>query len=258
MQDGKALQMGTSHMISQSFAHAFGMKYQDRNGGESYPYLTSWGVTTRLIGALIMTHGDQKGLILPPKVAPIQIIIIPIFNKNMPHHEVTAAAIAIQEKLAKSLRVKIDADTSTTPGAKFYTWELKGVPLRLEVGPRDIAQQTAVVTNRVTGLKQTIAWQDLEKSVAVILDTIQVDLLERARARRATQWHKRAKLAEFGQDLKEKGGFYQTGWCRSLACEAKLKEHQATTRCIIEDALFPTCFNCDLASPSDIIIAKAY
>jgi prolyl-tRNA synthetase len=258
MQDGKALQMGTSHMISQGFAHAFGMKYQDRNGGESYPYLTSWGATTRLIGALIMTHGDQKGLIMPPRIAPIQIVIIPIYNKNMPNQEVEGAALQLKDTVHKKFRVKLDADTHTTPGAKFYTWELKGVPLRIEVGPRDIAQQVAVLTNRVTGVKQTVAWQDLEKTVETTLADIQKMLFERARDRRASQWHKRAKLVEFAEDLKNKGGFYQTGWCRSRECEAKLKEYQATTRCIIEEKQFLTCFNCDLESPSDVMVAKSY
>lgn len=258
MQDGKALQMGTSHMISQNFARAFGMKYQDRNGGESYPYLTSWGATTRLIGALIMTHGDQKGLIMPPRIAPIQVVIIPIYNKTMPNQEVESAALQIKDVLHKRFRVKLDAESHTKPGAKFYKWELKGVPLRLEIGPRDIAQQVAVVTNRVTGIKTTVAWQDLPQTLEKTLEEIQALLFERARTRRANQWHKRAKLSDFAEDLKDKGGFYQTGWCRSPLCEAKLKEYQATTRCIIEEKQFLNCFNCDLESPSDVMVAKSY
>ncbi|MBY0110166.1 MAG: proline--tRNA ligase [Candidatus Babeliaceae bacterium] len=258
MQDGKALQMGTSHMISQQFAHAFGIKYQDRNGGEAYPYLTSWGATTRLIGALIMTHGDQKGLIMPPRVAPIQIIIIPIFNKNMPSDQIEKAALAIQGTLGNEFRVTIDADTHTTPGSKFYKWELKGVPLRIEIGPRDIIQQSVVITNRLTGEKQTVTWQDLLEVIEKELQSIQTMLFERARARRARQWHKVAKLIDFADDLKNKGGFYQTGWCRSPICEAALKEYQATTRCLIEEKQFLHCFNCDLESPSDVMVAKSY
>lgn len=258
MQDGKALQMGTSHMISQQFAHAFNMKYQDRTGKEAYPYLTSWGATTRLIGALIMTHGDQKGLIMPPRVAPIQVIIIPIYHKSMPNEEVDAAAFAIKEKLEKNYRVKIDNDTHITPGSKFYKWELKGVPLRLEVGPRDIQQQVAVITSRFDGAKQTVAWQDLENTIQSMLQEIQSSLFARARERRAAQWHKRAKLSEFSHDLETKGGFYQTGWCRSLLCEEQLKQYKATTRCLIEERQFLNCFYCDQESPSDVIIAKAY
>lgn len=258
MQDGKALQMGTSHMISQQFAHAFGMKFQDRNGGESYPFLTSWGATTRLIGALIMTHGDQKGLIMPPRIAPIQLIIVPIYNKNMPVEEINAAAFLIKSSLSQNLRIKVDTDTQKTPGAKFYEWELKGVPLRLEIGPRDIQQQVVVLTNRFNGVKQTVSWQDLAATVESTLAEIQKMMFDRAFERRATQWHKRAKLKDFASELEENGGFYQTGWCRNRACEALLKEYKATTRCIIEAREFTTCFNCDLESPSDVMVAKSY
>ncbi len=258
MQDGKALQMGTSHMISQQFAHAFGMKYQDRTGGESYPYLTSWGATTRLIGAVIMTHGDQKGLIMPPRVAPVQVIIVPIYNKSMPNADVDTAIASLKKQLDAQLRVKIDSDTQSTPGAKFYKWELKGVPVRLEIGPRDIQQQTVIMSNRVTGEKQTVAWQDLDRVLQETLASIQALLFDRAYARRATQWHKCAKLTAFAHDLETKGGFYQTGWCRKRECEAKLKEYKATTRCLIEERQFPVCFNCDADSPSDVIIARSY
>lgn len=256
MQDGKALQMGTSHVISQQFAHAFEMKYQDRNGQIAFPFLTSWGATTRLIGALIMTHGDQKGLIMPPKVAPIQAVIIPIYNKNMPNTQVDEAAYRVRDTLTG--RIHVDNDAQKTPGAKFYHWELRGVPLRIEIGPRDINEQVVVMTNRVTGAKTTVKWDDLAKTVAETLAEIQRTLFTRAQERRTSQWHKRAKLTEFTKDLEDKGGFYQTGWCRSALCEAKLKEHKASTRCVLEDHEFTHCFNCNLESPSDVIVAKAY
>ncbi len=259
MQDGKALQMGTSHIISQQFAHAFEIKFQNRQGTESYPFLTSWGATTRLIGALIMTHGDEKGLIIPPKIAPCQIIIIPIFHKSMANHEILAAAEKVEDLLKESgLRIKIDRDSESSPGAKFYQWELKGVPLRLEIGPRDINEAVVIFTNRITGAKKKVAWGDLKDFAHEELDTIQKMLFDRALKKRAEKWHKREKLTDFAKDLEEKGGFYQTGWCQSRECEAILKEHKASTRCLIEEKTFDTCFNCNAPSVTDVIVARAY
>lgn len=256
MQDGKALQMGTSHRISQSFARAFNMVFQDRNGQQAYPYLTSWAVTTRLIGAVVMTHGDQKGLVLPPKIAPIQVIIIPIYKVGTDANVIKDAVQHIQT-LLKDVRTQVD-DTEQTPGAKFYHWELKGVPLRLEIGPRDIAKEQVVVADRITGEKQIIPYSELTTRVHTMLDTMQTTLLERARERQRAQWHKAAKLTDFVQQLEEHNGLYQTGWCREAACEAVLKQHKATTRCLIEETTFKTCFNCDKASKGDVLIAKAY
>ncbi|MFI5332817.1 MAG: proline--tRNA ligase [Candidatus Babeliales bacterium] len=257
MQDGKALQMGTSHIISQTFAHAFDMKFQDREGNLAYPFLTSWAVTTRLLGAVIMTHGDAKGLVLPPQVAPIQVVIIPIFGKNDDRNAVMDAVAKIQKDLG-ALRVYVDADDQKTPGAKFYHWELKGVPLRIEIGTRDLAQQQAMVADRIGLGKKAVALNELATYVPTLLETIQRTLLERARERRDSMWHRRAKLAEFASDLVEHNGFYQTGWCRNPACEALLKQYQATTRCLLEERTFETCFNCDQKSQGDVLIAKAY
>ena len=258
MQDGKALQMGTSHVISQQFAHAFGMQYQDRNGGQSSPFLTSWGVTTRLIGALVMTHGDQKGLIIPPKIAPYQLVIIPIYHASMENSAVEKAAYMIKNELSKKFRVNLDVNNHKTPGAKFYEWELKGVPLRVEIGPRDINNQSVVMTDRVEGKKETVSWDNLTAAVEARLNAIQDLLFKRALDRRTAQWHKVGKLTEFAAQLEREGGFYQTGWCRSAGCERMLKEYKATTRCVVEEREFLTCFNCDLESPSDILVAKSY
>lgn len=256
MQDGRALQMGTSHLISQSFAKAFNMQFQDREGNLAYPFLTSWAVTTRLIGAVVMVHGDQKGLVLPPPIAPIQVVIIPIFKKGQ-EQEVLDAAHKIKNAL-KDVRVHIDADDQKTPGAKFYQWELKGVPLRIEVGPRDLAQNQAVVTKRVDGQKITVALDQIEKQIPTLLEQIQKQMFEVATQKRKALWHKAAKLSEFGPILDQNNGIYQTGWCRDRVCEDKLREYKASTRCLLEEKSFSACFNCDKQSVSDVIVAKSY
>lgn len=258
MQDGKALQMGTSHMISQSFAKAFNMTFQDREGKVAYPYLTSWGATTRLIGAVVMMHGDQKGLVLPPRIAPIQVVIVPIFKAGSDAQAIYQAAQAIADNLT-DVRVHIDADDTKTPGAKFYTWELKGVPIRLEIGPRDLERQQAVIVDRLGMGKELVPFDRVNLYIHDLLERIQRELFERARARLASMWHREAKLATFGPRMQEHNGVYQTGWCRDVACEQLLKQYQATTRCLLEDEhLFATCFSCDKQSVSDVLVARAY
>jgi prolyl-tRNA synthetase len=249
--------MGTSHMISQSFAKAFNMVFQDREGKQAHPYLTSWGATTRLIGAVVMMHGDEKGLVLPPNIAPIQVVIVPIFKKGVDNQVIIQAAERIAAAL-KDVRVHIDADDTKTPGAKFYTWELKGVPVRIEIGPRDIEQQHVMISDRLGMGKQAVAFDGVAAHVATLLERVQNELFERARIRIKTMWHKAARLSDFGPQLQEANGLYQTGWCRDRACELLLKEYQATTRCLLEEKTFPNCFACDKPSKSDVLIAKAY
>ncbi len=259
MQDGKALQMGTSHMISQAFAHSFEMKYQDREGNQAYPFLTSWGATTRLIGALVMVHGDEKGLVIPPRVAPIQVVIIPIRRKDDDETALAAALASIVQQLKDAgIRYHVDNDDSKSPGAKFYKWELKGVPMRLEIGPRDVANKEAVLGQRYNGEKSTVVIESIGTTVATKLIEIQKAMFDRAHERRATMWYKEAKLADFASKLDEKPGFYQTGWCGDLACEEKLKEYKATTRCLLTEVTFKECFVCNKASKHDVLIAKAY
>lgn len=257
MQDGKALQMGTSHIISQSFAKAFDMKFQDRNGELAYPFLTSWAVTTRLIGGIIMVHGDAKGLIMPPRVAPIQVVIIPILLGD------TAPVLAKAAELGKALaaaglRVKVDADDQTTPGAKYYHWELRGVPLRVEIGPRDLAKNQAMVVDRLGLAKEPVALDALGGYIAERLELIHKEMFKRAFDRRAAQWHKRAALADFVKELEEQGGFYQTGWCNKAECETVLKGYKATIRCVLPEQEFKNCFSCGEPSSHDILLAKAY
>ena len=258
MPDAKALQMGTSHEISQSFAKAFEMKFQNREGGESYPFLTSWGVTTRMIGALVMSHGDNKGLILPPKIAPYQLVIVPIF-KTETQKEVLQAAEELATKLKSVARVIVDTDDSKTPGAKFYTWELKGVPLRIEIGPRDIANKQVVLVDRLEGKKETVAMDQLEKVVPEKLAELQTKLFERAFKRRAEQWVITDKsLEEFGPELSEGGKFYQVGWSGDVEAVNALKQYHGTFRCILSTKESKKCFYNGKPSLYDIIIAKAY
>ena len=258
MPDGKALQMGTSHLLSQDFAKSFEMQYQDREGNLAHPFLTSWGVTTRLIGALVMTHGDEKGLILPPRIAPIQAVIIPII-KGDEGEAVMRAARELHESLVQhDIRVQLDDDATKTPGAKFYHWELRGVPVRIEIGPRDLKNGQAVVADRLGLSKKMVKLNDVAKAVQDELGALQLALFERATQRRQAMWHKASKLTEFAPALEEKGGFYQVGWCGKAKCEEQLKRHKATIRCVLEETSSAVCFACDAKSEADVLVAKAY
>jgi len=259
MPDGKALQMGTSHLLSQSFAHAFEMKFQDRQEQQSYPYLTSWGTTTRLIGALVMTHGDQKGLVLPPNIAPIQVVIIPIFKSGTDSSVIIAAAHSLQKNLQKEgVRVCIDDEEGKTPGSKFFKWELKGVPVRIELGPKDIENNQAVVVDRIGLGKRFIPLSDIVAEVATLLNTIQTIMFKNAQERTHQMRHKSDNLVEFGSLLEELGVFYQTSWCGNAECETELKNYKASIRCILEGRTFETCFHCKQASKSDVLVARSY
>jgi len=259
MQDGKALQMGTSHMISQAFAHSFEMKFQDRDGNQAYPHLTSWAVTTRLIGAVVMIHGDEKGIVIPPRVAPIQVVIIPIKRKD-DDEALLAAALAsiVQQCKDAGIRYHVDNDDTKTPGAKFYKWELKGVPMRLEIGPRDVANKQAVLVRRYNGEKTTVAIESIGNTITTTLNDIQDAMFKRAHERRQQMWYKEAKLKDFGGKLDDQPGFYQTGWCGDLVCEQQLKEYKATTRCLLTETTFKECFVCDKPNKHDVLVAKAY
>lgn len=258
MQDGKALQMCTSHIISRNFSKAFGITYQTRDGGLELPYLTSWGSTTRFIGAMVMVHGDQKGLVMPPKVAPIQVVIIPIFKTDEDKKALLDCVQNIALRLKTFARIHIDADENTRPGEKFYTWELKGVPVRVEVGPRDLSNGTVVVADRLGLAKETVRLDAVIEAVQGRLELVQKKMLERAQERLKAQWHRGDKLATFGKELEEIGGFWQTGWCRSTECEKLLKEYKATVRCLLNEAHAPVCFACDKSSEGDILVAKSY
>ncbi len=258
MQDGKALQMGTSHLLSQSFAHAFEMKFQDKNGTMEYPWLTSWAVTTRLIGAVVMVHGDQKGLVLPPYIAPIQVVIIPITTKNTDTQALMQAVRNLAQDLKLvGIRVHVD-DREESPGAKFYHWELRGVPVRIEIGPRDLANASCMISDRLGINKQSVHLNATIEHIVSMIPAYHKHMYERAQERFKAMWHKAATLAEIVANLETKPGFYQTGWCQDKACEAVLKEHKATTRCLIDEHEFNNCFNCGKPSKQDVLVARSY
>ncbi len=257
MQDGRALQMATSHCISQSFARAFEMSYHNREGEEAYPFLTSWGTTTRLIGAIVMAHGDQKGLVLPPRLAPIQVVIIPIIKKGC-ETTVHNAAERIYTALKTQFRVELDDDQTHHPGYKFNKWELKGVPVRIEVGPKDVQNNEAVVADRLNLKKVSYTIDELDSALYERLNEVQTALFERAKERRNKHWYYAEKISNFGQQLIDSNGIYQVGWCGQDACENALKEYQASIRCILPQNTHSSCFSCNSNSQYDVIVAKAY
>jgi prolyl-tRNA synthetase len=260
MPDGKALQMGTSHLLSQNFAHSFDMKFQDRNGELAFPYLTSWGATTRLVGAVVMTHGDAKGLVIPPKIAPIQVVIVPILKSGSDNQAILAKVHEIASELQnKGIRVKVDADEHKTPGSKFFTWELKGVPVRLEIGQRDLASGNVVMVDRLGLLgKKTVSFDILHEEVVQTLDLVQNALYTRAAERRSLLHHKVPNFEEVVKILTEGKGFCQTGWCTSAACEESIKQYQASIRCLLASEKVSRCFKCGEQALTEIIIAKSY
>lgn len=257
LMDGKAIQMGTSHLLSQSFAHAFDMKFQNQDGSLSYPHLTSWGATTRLVGALIGSHGDNKGLILPPKIAPIQVIIVPILKKDTKDRVIVYVKDLVKKLASAGIVVKADLDETQSPGAKFYEWELKGVPLRIEVGARDIDAGVLIAASRI-GNKETISDKDVVSFVTNKLEEIQKTLFEQAQARYQSMWHKIEKLEDFAQQMEDQNGIYQVGWCQDHACEIKLKPYGGSIRCMIDAKEMKECFGCDKKALGDVIVGRAY
>lgn len=260
MIDGKALQMGTSHLLSQNFAKSFDMKFQNKEGQMTYPYLTSWGATTRLVGAIIASHGDQNGLVLPPRIAPIQVVIVPIYKTEEQREQVLLIARNIVAQLkAAGIRAKCDDNDQMKPGAKFFKWEMRGIPLRIELGPRDIENNVALVASRLGGDKQTIAIDQLTNLVPGMLDVMHHQMFERATQRYQAMWHKVEKLSVFGKQLEEQAGIYQTGWCKDAACEQLLKPYTGSIRCLLENSHeMKQCFGCDMPAVVDVIAAKSY
>ncbi len=259
MPDGKALQMGTSHLLHQTFAKAFDMKFQNAEGENCYPYLTSWGVTTRLVGALIMMHGDEKGLVLPPKIAPIQVVIIPIFKKNSDNKAILDKAHEIAQALKKqNVRVFVDADESKSVGSKFFKWEIRGVPLRMEIGPRDIENNSVMLADRLGLEKAPVSIDSLTEFIPQKLEMLQHQLFKRAQQKVKDMWHKGEKLKDFGPKMAKDGGAYQTGWCQNPSCEQELKKFKAFTRCLLPEKTLDVCFWCDKPSITDVLVAKAY
>ena len=261
MGDGRALQSGTSHNLGQNFAKAFDIQFQGRDKTLQYAWTTSWGVSTRLIGGVIMTHGDDSGLILPPRVAPHQVVIVPIARGNW-QQTVLPKAQAIRDELVRGgVRVFLDDRDAYTPGWKFAEWEMRGVPVRLEIGPKDIEKAQVVLARRDTREKQFTPMDGLGERVTALLDEIQAALLQRARAFRDTHTVRVSNYEEFKAAMEGRPGFVIAGWCGSADCEAQIKaDTQATLRNIPfgSTAEATTCVKCGAPSIGDPWFAKAY
>jgi len=255
MHDGKSLQAGTSHYLGTNFATSFDIKFSDKDGTLKTAYTTSWGVSTRLIGAIIMTHGDQRGLVLPPVVAPVQAVIIPIAAKKPGVNE--ACADVLSRLKAAGVRAQTD-DTDNSPGWKFNEWEMKGVPVRVEIGPRDLEQGKAVLFRRDTTEKITVNLSDIESEVKALLDTIQKDMLSAARARRDGRIVYADSMADILKGV-EGGNFVKAGWCGDRACEDKIKEETAASaRVYAEGESAERCAVCGKKAKHMVIFARAY
>ena len=260
MGDGRALQAGTSHNLGQNFAKAFEIRFQGRDKSLQYAWTTSWGVSTRLIGGVIMTHGDDRGLILPPRVAPYQVVIVPIPRGNW-HETVLPQARAVQQTLqAAGIRVFLDARDEFTPGWKFSEWEMRGVPLRLEIGPKDIEKGQVMLARRDTREKLPTPMDGLSERVTALLDEIQQGLLARARAFRDEHTSTAANWEEFKAIMDGRPGFVVARWCGEDSCEAEIKtQTQATIRNLpFEQVPGGTCVRCDRPAVTDARFAKSY
>lgn len=257
MHDGKALQSGTSHNFGTGFAEAFDIKFADKDSELKYAHQTSWGVTTRLIGAIIMVHGDNSGLVLPPKVAPTQVVVIPIAA----HKEgVVEKAQELQEKLATVARVKCDL-TDKTPGWKFSEYEMKGIPLRVEIGPKDIENNQAVLVRRDTHEKIIVSLNEIEIKVAELLEEIQSNLYKKALAKREQMTYVATNMDELKENATNRLGFTKAMWCMDQACEEKIKEEVGfTSRCMpfVQEDISETCVCCAKKAKTMVYWAKAY
>lgn len=234
MQDGKALQAGTSHFLGQNFAKAFDVKFTGKDGKQDYVWATSWGVSTRLIGALIMAHSDDEGLVLPPKLAPIQVVIVPIHNSDESLNAITEKVDVLVKKLrAKNISVKFDTRDTHRPGFKFAEWELKGVPVRVAIGPRDLEAGTAEIARRDTKEKSSTNWEGIEDTIEKLLEDIQNNIYNKALKFRDENITNVDTWDEFVKTLDDKGGFVAAHWDGTSETEEKIKElTKATIRCI--------------------------
>jgi len=262
MQDGKALQAGTSHFLGQNFAKAFDVKFLDRRGKLKYVWATSWGVSTRLIGALIMAHSDDNGLVLPPRLAPLQVIIIPIYKKNTELAQISEVAVKISDELKQmGITVKYDDRDIHKPGWKFAEYEMKGIPLRIAIGPRDLAKRTAEVARRDTLEKFSLPLESLTGKIPDLLNDIQQHIYNKALDFRNSNIHTANNYDEFKEIIETKGGFVLAHWDGTTETELKIKEEtKATIRCIFVDQ--PTeegkCIVTGRPSKQRVLFARAY
>lgn len=262
MQDGKALQSGTSHMLAQNFAKSFDVSFLDENQEKQYVWQTSWGLSTRIIGALIMSHSDDKGLVLPPKIAPLQVVIIPIWSNEDEKKAVFTEVQKIKTALETTeVAYKVD-EREGRPGFKYFEWERKGVPLRVEIGPKDIQKQSVVVVERVSGKKEFVSNKELSTYIQESLERMQKTLFENSRKFRLENTREVCDYEEFRKIMNEKQGFIFTHLCLDKNCEEKIKEEtNASTRCIpFEDGLDNAgkCIYCKKDTSNKVLFAKAY
>ncbi len=272
MQDNKALQAGTSHNLGQNFAKVFDLKFQTEAGGQEYAWNTSWGVSTRMVGGLVMTHGDDNGMRIPPLLAPTEIVIVPIYRSDDERSRVLEAAERIMGSMRDwerrdpgRLRIHLDAREGMKPGAKYYEWELKGVPLRLEIGPKDLDKNQAVLVRRDTREKRPASLDTIGEDAADLLSRIQADMLAAARERQdANSIRDRITYDRFREVMEGAGAFVYAGFCGGEDCEAAVKEETKATIRVLPDEEFrsaeppTTCLKCGKAAVAEAVWAKAY
>ncbi len=260
MQDRKALQCGTSHDLGQNFARAFNIRFQTQEGQLEHVWQTSWGVSTRLIGGLIMSHGDDRGIIIPPEIAPIQVVFVPIWKTD----EEKAKVLGVCDKLSKSLLSlpnKIDQRDNYRPAWKYYEWERKGVPMRVEIGPRDVDKEHVVMVRRDTGQKEFVPVEHFKESLRTTLDSIQRNLFDRARTFRQENTHNVTDMDSFKDIIENKGGFIRVAWHDDSEAEAAIKEETgATIRVLFDksDAPGGTCFYSGKPADTGAVFARSY
>ena len=258
MHDGKALQSGTSHNFGDGFAKAFEIQYTDKDNSLKYVHQTSWGMSTRIIGALIMVHGDDNGLVLPPRIAPVQIMIVPVQQQK---EGVLAKAQELKERLMKAgFSVKVD-DSDKSPGWKFADCEMRGIPLRIEIGPKDMENNQAVFVRRDNHEKTFISLDELETKTGEMLDTIQQALLDKAKAHLASHTYEAVCWDEFVDTINNKPGFVKAMWCGCQECEDKIKEVTgATSRCMpfAQENLSDKCICCGKPAKKMVYWGRAY
>jgi len=260
MPDGKALQMGTSHFLGQNFSKPFEVKFADKDNVEHFAWQTSWGISWRLIGAMIMIHGDDQGLVLPPKIAPMQVVIVPIYKNDEGKEKVLSKVEEIRKILeSKEIRVHVDDRSELSPGYKFNDWELKGVPIRIEIGPKDIENQSVVIAKRYNREKSSLGFTEIEK-IHTILDEIQNSMLKTAREQTKANTIDISDYTEFKSKI-EKGGFFSAPWCGKLECEEKIKEETGADIRVIPFGSENTdkkCMYCQEQSTLIPIFARGY
>ena len=262
MPDGKALQMGTSHNLGQNFSKAFEIKFIGEDEKNHYVWQTSWGITTRLIGALVMVHGDDRGLVLPPEIAPYQVVIIPIFYKEIERNLILNKAKEVFKKLKENgISTVLDDRAEYTPGWKFNQWELKGVPIRIEIGPRDIEKKQVVAARRDTFERIAVKEEELINTMNGVLKEIQDNLFNRAKKFLDEHITSVKTYDEFKKVLRRKGGFIRACWCSNQTCEEKIKEETGATIRLIpfeKEEIFSTCVYCGGETKEVVYFARAY